>query len=207
MDIYQYTLQELLDYPQIRTWPEMQSLLGRAVAPKPPHWKLPVLACEALGTAPERALPAVAAIACLQSSIILIDDLLDEDPRGEHLRVGQAAAANMASAFQAVALELLSKACPKHKQEVSALHSLNQMVLMTAYGQYLDTHNPSDESSYWQLVRTKSSPFFGAALEVGAWIAGASIEIARQFKELGYLYGEMVQINDDLSDTMAVPAN
>lgn len=207
MDIYPYILECLIEHPSIRSWPEMRSLVARAVAPKPPHWNLPILACEALGMGPERALPAATAIACLQSSIILIDDMLDEDPRGEHLRVGNGAAANMASAFQAIALEFLSNIPAGAEQALSALHSLNRMILDTSFGQYLDIQNPSDEAAYWQLIRKKSSPFFGAALEVGALVAGASLDIARQFKELGYLYGEIVQIHDDLNDTMAVPAS
>ena len=53
----------------------------------------------------------------------------------------------------------------------------------------------------------KSSPFFGTALHVGAILGGASVKTAKRLKELGNLYGEMIQIHDDLSDTMALPAN
>jgi len=56
------------------------------------------------------------------------------------------------------------------------------------------------------MVQTKSSPFFGMALQIGALLGGASIETAKRLKELGNLYGEMIQVHDDLSDTLAVPA-
>jgi geranylgeranyl pyrophosphate synthase len=44
-------------------------------------------------------------------------------------------------------------------------------------------------------------------LHVGALLGGASPEIAAQIEHFGHLYGEMIQIHDDLNDTMAVPAN
>ena len=37
--------------------------------------------------------------------------------------------------------------------------------------------------------------------------SGTFVETAGRLKELGNLYGEMVQIHDDLNDTLAVPAN
>jgi len=81
------------------------------------------------------------------------------------------------------------------------------MMLKTALGQYMDIQNPEDEAAYWEVVRTKSSPFFGAALNVGALLGGAAPDIAARIERFGCLYGEMIQIHDDLNDTMAVPAN
>lgn len=57
------------------------------------------------------------------------------------------------------------------------------------------------------MVRTKSSPFYASALQVGALYGGASFDIAGKIKKLGAIYGEIVQIHDDLGDTMASPAN
>jgi len=37
--------------------------------------------------------------------------------------------------------------------------------------------------------------------------SGTFVETAGRLKELGNLYGEMIQIHDDLNDTLAVPAN
>lgn len=56
------------------------------------------------------------------------------------------------------------------------------------------------------MVRTKSSPFYGSALFVGALMGGASMKSAHRIQELGHIYGEMIQIHDDLGDTMAKPA-
>jgi geranylgeranyl pyrophosphate synthase len=87
------------------------------------------------------------------------------------------------------------------------LDSLNRMVLTTAHGQDLDIKNPSDEASYWRVVENKSAPFYGGALHLGALLAEAQADVTDHLEQVGRLYGEMIQIHDDLNDTMAVPAN
>jgi geranylgeranyl pyrophosphate synthase len=44
-------------------------------------------------------------------------------------------------------------------------------------------------------------------LHIGALLGGTSVGTAVRLKELGNLYGEMIQIHDDLNDTLAVPAS
>ncbi len=77
----------------------------------------------------------------------------------------------------------------------------------TALGQELDIQNPADEKSYWQVVKNKSAPFYGCAFHLGALFGEATQTVEVGLKRLGELYGEMIQIHDDLNDTMAVPAN
>lgn len=201
MDIYAQTHDFLMKIWPVQEWPEMQSLLDRAVERRPHDWQLPLLACRAVGGEEKQAIPAVAAIAALQTAIILLDDLLDDDPRGEYHLIGQAAAANLAAALQAVSLEAVGGS------PVAVGVCLNRMALTTALGQYWDTHNPTDEASYWRMVQTKSSPFFATALEVGGLVGGAGAETAASLRRFGCLYGEIIQIHDDLNDTMATPAN
>ena len=207
MDIYQSTVDYLLTFPIFETWHEMESTLRRSASGRPRDWQLPIIACQAVGAAPEKAVPASAALACAQLSIILVDDMLDDDPRGEYHSIGNGRAANFAVAFQATSVDALlgSRARIKVKQE--ALDSLNQMMLKTALGQDLDIQNPADEISYWRVVENKSAPFFGCAIHLGALFGEASIHTAYELKQLGKLYGEMIQIHDDLNDTLAVPAN
>ena len=45
-------------------------------------------ACEAVGGSTTQSLPALVAVACSHIGIVLVDDMLDADPRGEHLRAG-----------------------------------------------------------------------------------------------------------------------
>lgn len=206
MDIYKTAETFLTAIPTVQAWPEIETCIRRVAAKKLPDWQLPLRACLAVGGTADQATPAVAAIACAQMSIILVDDMLDADPRGEYQRIGMPAAANMAVALAAISSEALTR----DKQEVvrlTAVDALNEMLSQTAWGQYQDVQNPSDEESYWHLVRTKSAPFFRTALYIGALLGGASVSIAKQLAEFGALYGEMIQIHDDLNDTLETPAN
>jgi len=207
MDIYKLALDTLLELPVIKHWSEMQIAIEKTVSKQPRDWQLPILACEAVGGRDKQAIPAAAAIGCMQMSIILIDDMLDEDARGEYHRIGEGAASNLASALQAAGMEAINQSKANIELKLGAIGSLNQMMSTTALGQHMDAQNPKDEDAYWELVRTKSSPFFGAALHVGALLGCADPEIAAQVEKFGHLYGEMIQIHDDLNDSMETPAN
>lgn len=186
----------------------MHAVVERVVSERPRDWQLPGLSCEAVGGDVDHALPAAAAIACLQISIILIDDMLDEDPAGEHHRLGEPPTANLAAAFQAIALDLIAQSdFPRPDARLNILQTLNKAALTTAWGQYLDGQNPTDEAGYWRLVETKSGPFFGSALQVGALAGPATVTdvTVAQLKRLGELYGTMIQIHDDLGDALAQP--
>ena len=207
MDTYQSVLDYLLTFSIFDSWREMGTILRRAASGRPHDWQLPIIACQAVGASPENAIPASAALACAQISIILVDDMLDEDPRGEYHRIGNGRAANFAVTFQAVGVDALIGSRASTKVRMEASNVLNQMMLKTAHGQDLDIQNPNDESSYWRVVETKSAPFFGCALHLGALFGEAPMATAKGLEQLGKLYGEMIQIHDDLNDTMAVPAN
>jgi len=207
MEFYTSVLQYLMELPIVRSWPNMGTTLELVTKKKPRDWQLPVLACEAIGGGYDPLIPGIAAIACMQISIILIDDMLDDDPRGEYNRIGKAAAANLAVAFQAAGIDALAQSDLVVDVKFAAIQSINQMMLKTAFGQYLDVHNPNSENAYWELVRVKSSPFFGTGLQVGALLGGATVEVSEKFRELGHIYGELIQIHDDLDDVMAIPAN
>jgi len=207
MEFYTSVFRYLMDLPIVNSWPDMRTTLEIITKKKPRDWQLPVLACEAIGGRYEPLVPGIAAIACMQISIILIDDMLDADPRGAYNRIGEASAANLAVAFQAAGIDALVQSNLAINVKLAALQSINQMILKTAFGQYLDVQNPNSEDAYWELIRTKSAPFFGTGLQIGALISGVSIETSEKFKEFGHIYGELIQIHDDLNDVMAVPAN
>ena len=208
MDIFDQIIDEFSTVPHVHEWPEVQALFRRVASGKPGHWLLPLRTCESVGGTKEQSLPAIVAVACSHIGIVLVDDMLDADPRGEHLRVGAPAAANMASALQSAALAVIARCDMDSDAKLMALESVNEMFLATTIGQYWDVNSiVVDESSYWRIAKGKSSPFFGASFQIGALMGGVSVDVAAQIKELGSLYGEMIQIHDDLNDTMAVPAN
>ncbi len=207
MDIYTDVAQQARREAAVIHWPDFVSVVERAVSNRPPHWQLPLRACQAAGGAVEAAGPPAVALAYLHIAIILIDDLLDEDPRGEQYRSSPGAAANLASAFQAAGLDCIERSSLGAARRQTILSCLNAMLLETAKGQYLDARNPTTEEAYWQVVQSKSAPFFGAALQAGGLAAGLEPNAAASLGRLGRIYGEMIQLHDDLTDCLADPPN
>ncbi len=207
MELYARLIDEFSRIPHVKEWEEVRALFRRVALAKPGHWMLPLRACEAAGGTAEEAIPAVLAVACSHIGIVLVDDMLDADPRGEHMKLGGPAVANMASALQSAALAAVSRCAMPADAKLLAMESVNEMFLATTIGQYWDVNSiVADEDSYWKVAKAKSSPFFGVSFQIGALMGGASVELSVRFKELGSLYGEMIQIHDDLGDTLAVPA-
>lgn len=207
MDPYQTMINLISELPEAGEWPDFKDLLMRAVSRKPRHWRLPLIGCKAVGGRMEQAVPAMAALACLQISILLIDDMLDGDPRGVHQTLGMPGAANLALAFFSIGLRAVSWTDLPHEILFPVLNQFISMMATTTFGQSLDVQGPKSEEEYWRIVRLKSSPFFGAALFTGAMLGGAPLDVASQLEKIGNLYGEMIQIHDDLNDAMATPAS
>lgn len=194
----------VLALPEVAAWPEIASLFERAASKPRPDWNWPVLACQAVGGDVEVATVGAAAIACMYISIILVDDMLDEDPRGEHLRSGNGPTANMALAFQAAAFRVVKQAAVSAHRRAAVTTSLAQLALATALGQHRDVQSLGGEEDYWKVVRAKSTPFYGTALHLGALLGNASSEVAEGLRGLGVLFGEIIQIHDDLLDAFQV---
>jgi geranylgeranyl pyrophosphate synthase len=192
---------------EIAAWPQMSDLIDRVV-----HrewisvWDYPVLACQAVGGIEEQALPGASAVFCSVVSIHLVDDMLDNDPRGDYHHLGIGPTANLALAFQAAGHRLLDDPAfdPHLRSSLQAIFA--GMSLATAYGQNLDARELRSEQEYWQTVESKTPPLFAAALEIGALLGGASAETAKRLAHFGHVLGLFVQVSDDLSDALQVPA-
>ncbi len=173
----------------IDAWPQALEFVGRAVDGESSVWKYPVAACRAVGGTEEAALPAAAAVFCSVASIRLVDDILDEDPRGDHRVVGAGPVANLALAFQAAGHLLLDD--PEIPLEIRpALQaSFARMSLATCFGQALDAREIRSEEEYWRVVEGKTPPLFGEALRMGALLGGAPAETAEGLSRLGRILG------------------
>ncbi len=186
-------------------WPEIFSVFDESNSSR--DWKLVELANLAFQGNHTSILPAMASILCLQKSIILVDDILDNDPEGKHITMGSGRSANLALALQAASIKLIEQCDVSAERRRAALLALNQMALDTAVGQELDVQNLTGEENYWRVIRAKSTPFYGTALIIGALLAGVSQDKAQTIYEIGVLFGENIQIYDDLEDAFQIPAN
>ncbi|MBL8099464.1 MAG: polyprenyl synthetase family protein [Anaerolineales bacterium] len=207
MEIFNQLVNQFSQISHIKEWNELQSLFQKVAKSKPKHWLLPLYACEAVGGNINQAMPAILAVGCSHISIVLVDDMLDEDERGEYVKLGKPAVANMASALQSVAVHVITESGLNQNAKLQAIETVNEMFFATTIGQYWDVNSiVKDEDDYWKITKAKSSPFFGASFQLGALIGGASFEKSLQIKELGSMYGEMIQIHDDVDDALSQPA-
>ncbi|MCA9973729.1 MAG: polyprenyl synthetase family protein [Anaerolineales bacterium] len=193
--------------PVMGAWPELTQLITRFSNRHNADWQLPLKVCAALGGDETAVLPGAAALAALQLSIIFVDDMLDNDPRGEYRRRGHGVTANLAQALQAAAFQFIAQAPVSDVQRAAAVNCLAKMALDTARGQDFDVQNLPGEAGYWQIVEAKSTPFYGACYQLGAILSGADEALCARFYEFGALTGEIIQLNDDLADAFQTPAN
>jgi geranylgeranyl diphosphate synthase type I len=203
MGIYEEAIDLLRQQPAAKHWQDMDSALQRAAQRRPVAWHFPIRACEAVGGLGDLARPAVAAITCIHMAIILVDDILDNDPRGLFHQVGAGRAANLAIGLNSLGIQVLLTT----NQPVESIVVLNEMTGSTALGQELDVQNAKTEEEYWAVTRAKSSPYFAAALHLGALCGGADSATCAQLKTFGAIYGEIMQLHDDLNDSLENPAN
>lgn len=105
--------------------------------------------------------------------------------------------------FQAIGIDCICKNFSTNEKQIEVIDQINKMMLETAYTQYLDDQIIDTEATYWRAARAKSCPFFELAFYMGAIASGASLDTAEAILKLGRLYGEMVQVHDDLSDSFA----
>jgi geranylgeranyl pyrophosphate synthase len=183
-------------------WPDLSLHFEKQCSLQPYGWELGITACNAVGGTATDAVPIVAAYGCVLNSILIVDDILDHDSHGLHSQIGVEKATNISVAFQAAGISLLDFVDMESERKLAVTRKLNEMAYLTSWGQALDVENPKNEEEYWRVVKGKSSPFHETAMFCGAIFGGASYETANQLGKFGALYGEIIQINDDLKDTM-----
>jgi geranylgeranyl diphosphate synthase type I len=192
---------------EIVAWPQMLRLTERVVHRDALSvWDYPIAACQAVGGEGRDALPGAAAIFCSLISIHLVDDMLDDDPKGDYHRMGAGRAANLALAFQAAGHLLLEapEIPPAVRTDLHATFA--RMSLGTAFGQDMDSQELRTEEEYWRTVEAKTPPLFGAAFRLGALLGGAPPAMAEGLGAFGAVLGRLVQVSDDLSDALETPA-
>lgn len=80
----------ILTRPEVAAWPDLSNILTKAVSGPRQDWELPLLASRAVGGNDDLVTLAAAALVCVQISVTLVDDILDQDPRGAHLKLAMA---------------------------------------------------------------------------------------------------------------------
>ena len=139
----------------------------------------------------------------LMVSIMLIDDILDDEDDGYFHKVGYGDSTNISAVLQALGAELLLECSAEPQAKLQALKLYNQTVIDTARGQHLDvTSQISSEEAYWEVVASKSGPFYSFEFQIKAVLADADAGMCHDLAYLGGIYGEIIQIHDDLQDCL-----
>ena len=163
--------------------------------------------CLAVGGDLETLPDAIAAVCCIHMGIKIIDDLIDEDQRGIHVNVGVGQAANAAYIYHATGIQIiLDSSYPVH-QKIKVIESLVHFAKKTSIGQYYDATQIFVPNNFYHALKLKSGPLFGDCMRIGAIVNNATEEEAYALYQLGVIYGYLIQLNDDLSDTFATPAS
>ena len=195
-----------LQQPEVAAWPALIEVWHH-YAQNSRSSRLPELACRAVGGDEEKVVPLMTAVACCHISIVLVDDILDDDPKGLYRRFGAGVAANFGLAFQSVAYRIVSEMGLETAVQQQLLAELIHLNLKTAYGQHLDVQETMSEDHYWATVEAKSTPFYGAGFFLGALVGGADESLAYQLRQFGRIIGKIIQVSDDLADVYKTPAS
>lgn len=174
-----------------------------------------IAACEAVGGAPDRALPVAAAIELIHVYSLVHDDLpcMDDDDfrRGQptvHKTFGEAVAVLAGDALQAHAFLVLARADAGIPADVrlAALAELAEAAGSRALvgGQAADLafaeRGNGDAAAIEWIHERKTAALFAAACAAGARFGGASAELAARLRSFGIEAGAAFQIADDVLD-------
>jgi geranylgeranyl diphosphate synthase type II len=165
-------------------------------------------ACEAVGGAPERALPAAAAVELVHTYSLVHDDLpcMDDDAerRGRptvHVVYGEATAVLAGDALLALAFEVLAR-CGDAAAVAELARAAGSRELVG--GQALDLafpgDAPPDAGAIEAVHRRKSAALIAASVGLGARLGGAEPALHARLVGFGLDVGLAFQIADDLLD-------
>jgi geranylgeranyl diphosphate synthase type I len=163
------------------------------------------------GAPADAAMDAACAIEILHNYSLVHDDIEDGD-RMRHGRPtvwathGIAHGINAGDAMCAVSyLALLESGRQNAETTVAMTRVLQEAHLAMCAGQARDIAFESESAvsmvDYLAMIGGKTAALFGAACELGALAAGASLERARAYAQLGRTYGLAFQIEDDVLGT------
>jgi geranylgeranyl pyrophosphate synthase len=165
-------------------------------------------ACEAVGGAPEAALPAAAAVELVHTYSLVHDDLPcmddDDERRGRpsvHAAYGEAVAVLAGDALQALAFAVLARsgdaaAVAELAQAAGSLELVGGQALDLAYA---DAPS-SDAGAVEAIHRKKSAALIAASIGLGARLGGADSALRARLVGFGLDVGLAFQIADDLLD-------
>lgn len=173
---------------------------------------LTLLAADLFGTDSKTALPQALAIELFHNFSLIHDDIMDAAPtRRSQETVHEKWNSNVAilsgDVLLIIAYQKLTQIAPEKLP--AAVELFNRTAIEVCEGQQMDLNfelrMDVTVSEYLEMIRLKTSVLLGAALKLGAIVAGASVEDQNHLYDFGQNLGIAFQIQDDILDLYADP--
>ena len=169
---------------------------------------LTLIAADLFGGDYRKALPAAAAVEVFHNFSLVHDDIMDNASlrRGKatvHQKWNSNIAILSGDAMLICAYRLLENYPPDTFAALAKLFSKTALEVCEGQQWDMDFETQAQVSipQYLQMIRYKTAVLVGAALQMGAIIAGASIENQRLIYDFGVTIGLAFQLQDDYLDT------
>ncbi|SDZ93513.1 geranylgeranyl diphosphate synthase, type I [Haloplanus vescus] len=161
-----------------------------------------VLACEAVGGAPEDAVDFAVGIELVHNASLVIDDIID---RSEVRRGTPSAWAEFGYGPAILASDgLLGEAFALFSQNERAMRIVAEAMVELGEGEATElVARPENEAEYMELARRKTGVLFRAAAELGAVAGGADAVTVESLGDYAERVGVAFQIRDDVLDATA----
>ncbi len=175
---------------------------------------LTLMVCDFFGKPVDKAIPAALAVELFHNFSLIHDDIMDDAPlrRGQrtvHEKWDVNTAILSGDAMLILAYQFFEEYEPEIFRELAKLFSETALQVCEGQQQDMDFEQRDDVSipEYLKMIEQKTAVLLGAAMKMGAVVAGAS----EADKEIMYQFGKNIgiafQLQDDYLDVYGNPEN
>lgn len=166
-----------------------------------------LLACEAVGGPPERALGTAACIELLHNFSLIHDDIEDQDPSRRYRPTvwkvwGEPQAINAGDGMFALANRVVLESGAPPQVSLMLARGFQQTALELTEGQYMDMNFEQRQDvtpgEYMQMISLKTGALTAFSAWSGALLGGGSGQTCSAFHTYGQELGRAFQIRDDI---------